>query len=614
MPPFAPPFAPPLAPSLAPSVGAWALAPWLALAAFLLPVAGGLLGTLLPAFGFLPAIGGDALSLAPWQALAAQPGIGTSVRLSLQTGLLSAGLSLAVATAFCAAAGEAAASSAAFARLCHRLTALVPPMLAAPHVAVALGLAFLIAPSGWLVRLISPALTGWGRPPTDLVTVRDPQGLALVLGLMVKEVPYLVLMTLGALQQVPHGALRRAGAALGYRPAAAWFKLVFPPVYRQLRLPVYAVLAFSMSNVELGLILAPGNPPPLALVAARWFADYDLQRYFPAAAAALLQGLLVLAALGLWRVGEAAVATLGRRWCAAGGRAGPIVPLAGAAAALGVAGLALGAAALAGLAVWSVAQSWRFPQLWPAELTGATWAQQGPRVAGPALTTLGLALASAAVAVALAVACLECETRRGIRGLDGLHGGHGASRLPGVPGATGAASAARRSLAWVYVPLLVPQIAFLYGFQVLLVRLGWDGTWWAVAWAHLVFVLPYAFLSLADPWRALDPRYARAAAALGAAPGRVLWRLRLPLLTRPLGLAFAVGCGVSVGQYLPTLFAGAGRIATLTTEAVTLSSGGNARVIGVYAFLQAAVPLAVYAAAWAWPAWRFRHRQGLRLA
>lgn len=586
VPPFAPPFAPPLAPSLAPSVGAWALAPWLALAAFLLPVAGGLLGTLLPAFGFLPAIGGDALSLAPWQALAAQPGIGTSVRLSLQTGLLSAGLSLAVATAFCAAAGEAAASSAAFARLCHRLTALVPPMLAAPHVAVALGLAFLIAPSGWLVRLISPALTGWGRPPTDLVTVRDPQGLALVLGLMVKEVPYLVLMTLGALQQVPHGALRRAGAALGYRPAAAWFKLVFPPVYRQLRLPVYAVLAFSMSNVELGLILAPGNPPPLALVAARWFADYDLARYFPAAAAGVLQLLIVLLLVAAWFGAERVAALLGTRWCERGRRGGAAEALASVGTGLGVLTFALGVGSLVAMLLWSVAQTWRYPDALPDRFSLATWATHAPRLADTVANTLSLALCTAAVAVVLAIACLESESRR-------LH-------LP-----------TQRALWLAYAPLLVPQIAFLYGFQVSLVTLGLDGRWLAVAWAHFVFVLPYVFLSLADPWRALDARYARSAAALGANPWAVLLRVRLPLLLRPTLVAFAIGFAVSVGLYLPTLFAGAGRMATLTTEAVTLSSGADPRIMGVYAFLQAGIPLCVYGAAWAVPAWLHRRRKGM---
>jgi putative thiamine transport system permease protein len=188
--------------------------------------------------------------------------------------------------------------------------------------------------------------------------------------------------------------------------------------------------------------------------------------------------------------------------------------------------------------------------------------------------------------VLLAIACLESETRRG--------------RVP-----------TRRGLWMVYAPLLVPQIAFLYGFQVVLVKLGLDGNWLAVAWAHLVFVLPYAFLSLADPWRALDPRYARTAAALGVTPWRVLCLVRLPMLLKPLLLAFAIGCAVSVGQYLPTLFAGAGRVATLTTEAVTLSSGADPRIMGVYALLQAGIPLLVYGAALALPALLYRRRRGM---
>ncbi len=152
---------------------------------------------------------------------------------------------------------------------------------------------------------MSPELTGWDRPPAGLVTVRDSAGLAMVAGLLLKEVPYLALMTLAALNQVPHRALRMSTAALGYRGATGWMKAVLPLVYPQLRLPIFAVLAFSVSTVEVGLILAPGNPPPLAVLAARWFADYDLQRYFAAAAAALLQLLIVVALLAGWLVGRA---------------------------------------------------------------------------------------------------------------------------------------------------------------------------------------------------------------------------------------------------------------------------------------------------------------------
>jgi putative thiamine transport system permease protein len=113
----------------------------------------------------------------------------------------------------------------------------------------------------------------------------------------------------------------------------------------------------------------------------------------------------------------------------------------------------------------------------------------------------------------------------------------------------------------------------------------------------LVFVLPYVFLALADGYRAFDPRYARAAASLGATPSRIFWAVKAPMLKGPILLAFALGFAVSVAQFLPTLFAGGGRFATLTTEALALAGGGDRRVIGVTAVLQSALPLALLALA-----------------
>jgi putative thiamine transport system permease protein len=84
------------------------------------------------------------------------------------------------------------------------------------------------------------------------------------------------------------------------------------------------------------------------------------------------------------------------------------------------------------------------------------------------------------------------------------------------------------------------------------------------------------------------------------------------MLLRPILTAAAVGFAVSVGQYLPTLLIGGGRVTTLTTEAVALSSGGNRRIIGTYAMLQLSLPLLAFALALALPATLFRNRIGMR--
>ena len=545
------------------AAGWLALSPPLTVAAFALPIAAGLAGTLAPAFGWLPAIGGNALSLDAWRELAAWPGFATSVKLTLATGIAATLVSAIVAFGFCAWASGRAWGP--------RAGAWLAPVLATPHSAFAIGLAFVIAPSGWIVRALSPWLTGFDVPP-DVATVGHPSGAALVLGLVVKEVPYLVLMTAAALGQVrarEHVALARS---MGYGASEAWIRAVLPQVWRQVRLPVLAVLAYSLSVVDVALVLGPGNPPTLAVLAVRWFADADVRLWFPAAAAATLVLLVVAVSIAAWLALERIVAAVGLRIVEGGRRRTPLTAASVASAGLVVALGALACAALASMALWSLATQWRFPEALPAGLAAGGWARRAGELAAPAWNTIAIGAVATLVALALALACLEAEQRR---------------RRAGPP----------PSLALLYLPLLVPQVAFLFGAQVLLVRAGLDGTVAAVAWAHLVYVLPYLFLSLADPWRALDPRYARTAASLGASPARVFFSVKLPILAKPVAVACAVAFAVSAGLYLPTVFAGNGLVPTLTTEAVTLSAGADRRVIGAWALAQALVPLVAYAAA-----------------
>lgn len=560
-------------------------APWLTLAAFVLPIVAGLAGTLLPAFGWLPALGHETLGLSAWQALQEAPGFGTALRLSLATGWSATALSVALALGIVAFVHHRPWA--------RRLGEAMAPMLAMPHSALAIGFAFLILPSGWLVRAVSPELTGWDLPP-DVGTVGHPSGWPLVAALLLKEVPYLVLMTLAALNQVPARAQVTAARALGYGPVQAWFGVVLPQVYRQIRLPVYAVLAFSLSVVDVALILGPGNPPTLAVLAVRWFSDPDTRWVLPASAAATLLLLLVVVSLGAWFLAEKLAGRLLAARLVQGVRSRHSAVLAG--AATGVGGVLLAAALLAmlAMALWSLAGQWRWPDALPGSWTLGNWQRQSASLALPALTTAVVGVASTVIALMLVLACLENESHQRRNGRSG-------------PGGIRPS----RSLWLLYLPLLVPQVAFLFGLQVLLVRLGADGRLPAVIWAHLVFVLPYLFLSLADPWRAFDERYTRTALSLGASRWRVFWRIKLPILLRPVLLSVAVAFAVSVGQYLPTLFAGAGRVATLTTEAVTLAGGADRRVIGAWALLQAAFPLAVYLLAAGLPRWWFRHRRGL---
>jgi putative thiamine transport system permease protein len=109
--------------------------------------------------------------------------------------------------------------------------------------------------------------------------------------------------------------------------------------------------------------------------------------------------------------------------------------------------------------------------------------------------------------------------------------------------------------------------------------------------------MPYAVLILAVAWRELDPAWGHAAGVLGAGYWKTLFRVRLPLLIKPVTQAAAVALAVSVAQYLPTLLLGAGRHQTLAIELVTSFGGVDRRVIATLAALQSILPLIAFIAA-----------------
>lgn len=542
-----------------------------------LPVAAGLAGVLAPAFGVLPGAPDPALSLAPWRDLIAWPGLGASIRLTVFVGLTATLVSL-VLTLLIVASLQGT-------RAFDWISRALAPLLALPHAAAAFGLAFLIAPSGWVARAFSPWATGWEQPP-DLLILNDPWGLSLIAGLVLKEVPFLLLMTLAALAQTDAGRALMVARALGYGRVTGWAKVVAPRLLPQLRLPIFAVLAYSLSVVDVALILGPTRPPTLAVQILEWMTAPDLSLRLRAAAGGCLLLALVACVLLLWHLAGRGAGRVLIHWAARGGRGqgadALLVPLGqGIALSLG-AGVALGAL---GLALWSVAGLWQFPALLPDTLSLRTWTGQGAAIGARLWTTTLIGLGATLVALALSIALLEHRSRggRALRGQEAL----------------------------IFAPLVVPQIVFLPGLATFALVLGLDGTLAAVTALHLVFVLPYVLLSLAGPWAAWDARAGLMAASLGASPARVLWAVRLPMLARAVAIAFAVGFATSVAQYLPTLLAGAGRVTTVTLEALALSSSGNRRLIGVWAFAQMALPMGVFALALAIPAWLARNRAGM---
>lgn len=525
-----------------------------------------LLGALpgLPLLWTASVAAGAALAPAAWRDLLADPQTFRALGLSLFTGLLASGLALALAAWLLSLHFPGPAWS--------RLLRALNPMLAMPHAALAIGVAFLLAPSGWLLRAFSPWATGLYAPPPWQST-QDPWGLGLVLVLVVKEVPFLLWAAAAQLQRVDLAERwrreLRLARSMGYGARAAWWRVLWPQLWPRLRWPLLAVLAYSLTVVDMALVIGPGSPPTLAVLAWQWLLDADPARNAQGAAAAWL--LALLAAALAWLATRPWPAPWTRQRWTSGQRSNEGTQRwSTAARATGFYALALiYLAAMLTLALSSVAGLWPFPALLPTFTTQA-WAT----VAASSATlssSLTLALASALATLLWSLAWLECAPARWI--------------------------ALMRQA--IYLPLLLPPVLWIVGLHGMSLQLGLDGRWSGVWLAHALAALPYVLIALEPAYSGFDARYHQVAASLGQGRMAFLWRVKWPLLRAALASAFAVGFAVSVAQYLPTLFIGAGRITTITTEAVTLATSAQRALTAAYAWLQWLLPMLVFGlAAW----------------
>ncbi len=504
------------------------------------------------------------LDPAAWHALLAAPQLWHALALSVWIG---------VAASVLAIAASAWVLSHSFPYRWAPVVRLLGPMLAVPHAAFAIGLVFLISPSGWLLRLLSPWASGLDAPP-PWPTTQDPWGLGLIAVLVAKEAPFLLWAAAAHLQRADVALrLQREldlARSLGYSASTAWWRVVWPQLWPRLHWPMLAVLAYSLTVVDVALVIGPQSPPTLAVQAWVWLLDADPPTNGQGAAAAWLLALaLALLACFAWWLPRLAVWRQRRT----NGRRGTLAPAAGTRNA-GLLGLRLliGVYLLVmlALAVGSVAGVWPFPRVWPEAFTWAAWASVRAS-AGTVGTTLTLALTSAAAALSWAVAWLETAPRRWDDGLRRL----------------------------VYLPLVLPSVLWVVGIHATTLRWDIDARWSGLWLAHSLACVPYVLITLAPAYGGFDPRYRAITATLGHGRARFLLRVKWPLLRPALWSAFAVGFAVSVAQYLPTLFIGAGRYATVTTEAVTLASGAQRSLTSAYAWLQWLLPVLMFSlAAW----------------
>lgn len=437
----------------------------------------------------------------------------------------------------------------------------LPLLLALPHVALASGFFFMFSDSGWLVRLFNLSL-----PP-------DRYGVALGLMLALKEAWFLLWFTAAQLQSEQLHQQLTLARTLGYGELQARMFVLVPQLLPRLGWVLVAVTAYSLSVVDAALILGPANPPTFAVLAWQWLTDSDISRQNMGLAASCLLLMMLGAFVIGGRLAWGIIRLPGGRF--SGKRYALNLTSAGVVTTCSLS--LVGFTAIAILTLWSFAEGWFFPARFPENLTLNGWRQAE---LPPLWTSLVAGLISALLAPIVTILWLK-----------------------GCP---------RRYDRWLYLPLLLPALPLAAGQYQLLLRLNMEGTWVALIWSHMLWVVPYSLLILAPAWQHSDSRLLLTARTFGWSSRKILCLVQLPSLIRPLLAALAVGFSVSIAQYLPTLYAGAGRFATVTTEAVALSSGGDPQQFAIQALLQMLLPMAIFIATISVSRLVGTHRKGLR--
>ncbi|MFB9215151.1 ABC transporter permease [Vibrio sinaloensis] len=520
------------------------------------PTIPGLVGVVLSSFSYIPPIGLNRFSLSGYQHLVEWPGLLSSALLTISSSILSTY----VALLLCFIVLQAFWQS----RYWRKIENALSPLLAIPHVAFAIGFSFLFAPTGLFTRSFT-YLTGIEL--NDFSTswlVHDPFAAGLTIALSIKELPFLLLMSIPILQQLNLQATIKVSSSLGYSPYQTWWKVIFPQWLAKMRFPIFAVIAYGASVVDFALVLGPNTPPTLAMLVWQWFSDPDLSLLPRAASGAVL--LFVIAALLLAFVVlmERLLLSYFSQWQYSG-RFGFRVP----GSPIVILVITINLILLPLMLIWSFAQRWRFPELFPSQISGRFWLNEWDSVLPTVTDSIIIAVITACFALLLSLTAHEYRIKHK------LH-------LPSYV---------------IALPMLVPQLSILFGMQITTLYLASDHYYLWVIWSHVFFAFPFVYLALDGPWRSYNQGYSNAALSLGKTPFYVFITIKAKILLKPIWFAWAVGASVSLAQYLPTLMLGGGRVATITTEAVALSSGFDRRVTAIYGLLQAVLPFLFFTAA-----------------
>jgi putative thiamine transport system permease protein len=435
------------------------------------------------------------------------------------------------------------------------------PLLSLPHLAVALGLVYLFSSGGMLWDGI------WGlfaqNPPTDFGLPRKSL-ITMILAISLKEVPFFLLIFSAIGRQLPIKSWLLQGRALGYTEAASWWLLVFPEVLKQSRLALLAAMAYTLSVLDVSLLIGPNIPQLYAVLLYDWqtrFTDLAQTQAFLGNIVLLLMLTVLVALIYLHEF------LILRRLVHHASMGNPLHL--SRISRVFVVWLSffslLSMAILVTFLLWSLGGGSQ-GVLDYSQFSFVLWQEEWGFIQLPLLNSLVIALISSVLGIVITLLALELQRQR-------------QHYLP--------------DYYWL-LAILLPQLSMVYGWQIAHTSVAgsYQSSW--IILSHLPFTFAYSYLMLRGPFQSLNRHYELVAASFGYSYWQQWWKVRLVLLRPALLSAWAIAFSVSIAQYISTLMIGAGRVATITTEAVAVASGNEQSITAVYMLVQSALPFMAF--------------------
>ena len=524
----------------------------------IIPIIFGFIGFFLPSFGYFPILGKSEFNLNYFYISFNIAGISKSIIMSLFTGLGSTLLALFFSQVILLYFFKT--------RAYNYIKIIISPLIALPHITMAIGLIFLFSPSGLFFRLFSPWLTGFDRPPNFFI-IPDEYGFFLILGLILKEIPFFILVSLSAIQQFSARQIFDLGKSLQNSNFSSWCILIFPLIYKKIRLVIFIVIAFTASVVDMSLILAPSTPSTLAIRILQIYQSSDIDSFFIASNLALIQLLIIIILLLSWMILERIVGHKLFFIFFMKILSFKIFFLKNLIFASAAILFSLSVLGIFSSLLWGFSKNWYFPSFFPNSIDIDTFINFYNENKFIVFISIFISVVVSFLSSLLTIIWVELMDILKMKKL---------------------------YLEWIiFIPLFIPQISFLIGLQSFIILFNFDSFLIPLIIIQLFYVIPYSFIILAPSLREIKKDIIRVAASLGKNRFQRLVQIKLPIIMSSFLTSFAIGMLVSFSLYIPVYFIGAGRVTTLTVEALNLALSGSRQDLGVATFFQIIIPILI---------------------